>query len=115
MDKLARTTSNSQLWINKKDVFIQNWKTSEYCYTKIIKQKTKNKNNAKNLDFIELEKIKKLENIEKIRFFNNYKRKAKSKKTRVNNFLVNNISRKTLKNNKSIAYLHAIAILTSKI
>ena len=115
MDKLSRTTKNSQLWINKKQAFIQNWKKSVYCYTRLVKQKAKRKNNAKNLDFIELEKIKTLENIEKIRFFNDSKRKAKSKKARVNNFLVNNRSKKTLKSKKNIAYLHAIALLSSKL
>ena len=115
MDKLSRTTLSSQLWINKKQAFIQNWKKSDYCYTRIVKQKTKRKNNAKNLDFIELEKIKTLENIEKIRFFTDSKRKAKSKKTRVNNFLINNIAKKTIKSNKELAYLHAIALLSSKL
>ena len=114
-DKLIRTTLNSQLWLNKKQVFIQNWVKKSYCYTRLITQKTKRKNNAKNLDFIELEKIKTLENIEKIRFFNDSKRKAKSKKARVNNFLLNNISKKTLKNNKDIAYMRAIALISSKL
>lgn len=115
MDKLARINSNSQLRINKKEAFIQNWKKTSYCYTKIIKQKTKKKNSTRPIDFLELEKLKTLENLEKIRFFNDKKRKSKSKKARVNNFLVNNISRKTLKSNKNIAYLQAIAILSNKL
>ena len=115
MDKLSRTTLSSQLWINKKQAFIQNWKKSDYCYTRIVKQKTKRKNNAKNLDFIELEKVKKIENIKKIRFFNECKRNSTTKKTRVNNFLINNISKKTLRENKDIAYLYAIALLSSKL
>lgn len=115
MDKLARKTSTSQLWINKKDLYIQNWKKASYCYTRLIKQKTKRENNTRAIDFLELEKLKTLENLEKIRFFNDKKRKAKSKKARVNNFLVNNISRKTLKSNKELAYLQAIAILSNKL
>ena len=115
MDKLARINSNSQLWINKKEPFIQNWKKASYCYTRLIKQKTKRENNTRAIDFIELEKIKTLENLEKIRFFNEKKRKAKSKKARVNNFLVNNLARKTVKSNKQLAYLQAIAILSNKL
>lgn len=114
-DTLIRTTVNSQLRVNKKQRFIQNWVKKDYCYTRLISQKTKRKNNAKNIDFIELEKIKKIENLNKIRFFNDSKRKAKSKKARVNNFLVNNIAKKTLKNNKEIAYLYAIALISSKL
>ena len=115
MDTLARKTSNSQLWINKKEGFIQNWKKTSYCFTKIVKQKTKKKNDARPLDFLELEKLKKLENLEKIRFFNEKKRKAKSKKARTYNFLVNNIARKTLKSNKQLAYLQAVAIISKKL
>lgn len=115
MDKLARATKTSQLWINKKEAFIQNWIAKNYCYTKIVKQKTKRKNNTRPIDFLELEKLKTLENIEKIRFFNDSKRKAKSKKARVNNFLVNNISRETLKSNKQLAYLYAIAKISNKL
>ena len=115
MDTLARKTKTSQLWINKKEPFIQNWKKTSYCFTKIVKQKTKKKNNAKNLNFLELEKLKTLENLEKIRFFNEKKRKAKSKKARTYNFLVNNISRKTLKDNKQLAYLYAIAKISNKL
>ena len=115
MDKLARVNSNSQLWINKKEAFIQNWKKTSYCYTRLIKQKTKRENNTRAIDFIELEKLKKIENLEKIRFFNDKKRKAKSKKARVNNFLVNNLARETIRNNKKLAYLQAIAILSKKL
>ncbi len=114
-DKLIRTTLNSQLRLNKKQAFIQNWIVKSYCYTRLISQKTKRKNNAKNLNFIELENVKKIENIKKIRFFNDCKRNSTTKKTRVNNFLLNNISKKTLKDNKELAYLHAIALVSSKL
>lgn len=114
-DTLIRTTANSQLRVNKKQAFIQNWVKKDYCYTRLITQKTKRKNNAKNLDFVELEQIKKIENIKKIRFFNECKRNSTTKKARVNNFLINNISKKTLKSNKEIAYLRAIALISSKL
>ena len=114
-DTLIRKTVNSQLWVNKKQAFIQNWVKKDYCYTRLIRQKTKRKNNAKNLDFIELEKVKKIENIKKIRFFNECKRNSTTKKTRVNNFLINNIGKKTLRENKDIAYLYAIALISSKL
>lgn len=81
----------------------------------MINQKTKRTNSTKIVDFTQLELIKKIELLEKIKFFNNKKRKSTSKKTRVNNFLLNNISKKTIKNNKDIAYKKAVALLSSKL
>lgn len=108
-------------------LYIENGRKSKYCSVSVWKQKTAKKHSACAFDFVANSDIKARENLENIRFFKarkyentqdgaKYKKiKAYNEKKRVNNFLINNVARKTLRENKQIAYLHAVALVSSKL
>lgn len=107
--------------------YIENGRKSKYCSVSVWKQKTSKIHSARAFDFVENSDIKTRQNLENIRFFKarkyektqegaKYKKiRAYNEKKRVNNFLINNVARKTLRQNKQIAYLHAVALVSSKL
>lgn len=107
--------------------YIENGRKSKYCSVSVWKQHTAKKHSARAFDFVENSDIKARQNLENIRFFKTrkyektqdgakYKKiRAYNQKKRVNNFLINNVARKTLRENKQIAYLRAVALVSSKL
>lgn len=100
---------------------VENWKKQA---VKVEKQKTARLHNARAYNYIDNSRALELKTLKKIRFFKEkkveivkglWKIRAYNEKKRVENFLINNISRETLKNNKEIAKKRAIAILSKKL
>lgn len=100
---------------------VENWKKQA---VKVEKQKTARLHNARAYNYADNIRALELKTLEKLKFFKEkkveivkglWKIRAYNEKKRVENFLKNNISRATLKNNKEIAYKRAVAIISEKL